>query len=92
MHFEINAGHLTPTYVSLVACTNEACIPSAKTPGVMIYPNIAPHHVESLLKLLGDKGIPYKTTVDGSWQGFNRSKLGELAICGRKKSPLYGGG
>ena len=71
MHFEINAGHLTPTYVSLVASTNEACIPSAKSPGVMIYPNIAPHHAKSLLKLLEEKGIPYKTSTDGAWQGFN---------------------
>lgn len=71
MHFEINAGHLTPTYVSLVASTNEACIPSAKSRGVMIYQNIAPHHAESLLKLLEEKGIPYKISTDGAWQGFN---------------------
>lgn len=71
MHFEINAGHLTPTYVSLVASTNEACIPSAKSPGVMIYQNIAPHHAESLLKLLEEKGIPYKISTDGTWQRRN---------------------
>lgn len=71
MHFEINAGHLTPTYVSLVASTNEACIPSARSPGVMIYQNIAPHHAESLLKLLEEKGIPYKISTDGTWQRRN---------------------
>lgn len=71
MHFEINAGHLTPTYVSLVAGTNEACIPNTKSPGIMIYPNIAPRHAESLLSLLEEKGIPYKTSTDGTWQGFN---------------------
>lgn len=71
MHFEINAGHLTPTYVSLVASTNEACIPSAKSPGVMIYQNIAPHHAESLLKLLEEQGVPYKISTGGTWQGFN---------------------
>ncbi|KGP03166.1 hypothetical protein JT27_00395 [Alcaligenes faecalis] len=71
MHFEINAGHLTPTYVSLVASTNEACIPSTKSPGVMIYQNIAPHHAESLLKLLEEKGIPYKMSTDGTWQRYN---------------------
>lgn len=71
MHFEIKAGHLTPTYVSLVASTNEACIPSAKSPGVMIYPNIAPHHAKSLLKLLKEKGIPYKTSMGAEWSEFN---------------------
>ncbi len=71
MHFEINAGHLTPTYVSLVASTNEACIPSAKSPGIMIYPNVASHHAKSLLKLLEEKAIPYKVSTDGTWQSFN---------------------
>lgn len=71
MHFEIDAGHLTPTYVSLVASTNEACIPSAKSPGIMIYPNVASHHAKSLLKLLEEKGIPYKVSTAGTWKAFN---------------------
>jgi hypothetical protein len=71
MDFEINAGHLTPTYVSLVASTNEACIPSGKSPGVMIYANISTLHAKSLLKLLEEKGIPYKISMDGTWQRYN---------------------